>query len=148
MTQQFSPDAAQAIVAALPEPRLILVALQEVQAAFGYVPDAAVPIVAGACGVSRADVHGVLTFYSDLRRTPPPAVEIRVCMGEACQAVGSRPLMAHATGLASPDVEVHEVFCVGNCALGPSAVVGDRLIGRCDDISLAAALGSALEQAR
>lgn len=131
-------DHISALVGQLPQP-LMLVCLQRVQEELGYVPDVAVPIVARACGVSRAEVHGVLTYYRDLRRTPPAPVQVQVCLGEACQAVGARALLTSAQTLAetNPDIEVHEVFCVGNCALGPNAVVNGRLHGRMDTADLA-----------
>ena len=92
---------------------------------------------AAACNVSRADVHGVLTFYTDLRTSPPPDVPVRLCAAEACQSVGGRELtrdwerrcgesaeLAEATGTDEP------VFCLGNCALAPAALVGGVLVGR------------------
>jgi len=98
-----------------------------------------VSVIASACNVSRADVHGVLTFYADLRTQAPPAVPVRLCAAEACQAVGARELreewvsvcadddaLATATGTDEP------IYCLGNCALGPAAFVGERLIGRAD----------------
>jgi len=111
-----------------PEPVGILPALQDVQAAHGYVPDAAIAQVADRLNVSRADVYGVLTYYSDLRTTPPPEVVVRVCLGEACQSVGARDLLVAVAG--SPTCEVSRVFCLGNCALGPTAEVNGRLLGR------------------
>lgn len=108
----------------------MLMAFQEIQAEFGYVPDGAIAAVAEALNVSRADAYGVLTFYSDLRTQPPRPVSVRICMGEACQAVGARDLLAAVQGLDSARCEVAHVYCVGNCALGPSAVVDGRLIGR------------------
>ncbi|MHB1067703.1 MAG: NADH-quinone oxidoreductase subunit NuoE family protein [Candidatus Nanopelagicales bacterium] len=112
------------------EPGSILVALQEIQAEFGYVPDQAIAAVAEALNVSRADAYGVLTFYSDLRTDPPPPMSVRICMGEACQAVGARDLLAAVRDLDSARCEVAHVYCLGNCALGPSAVIDGRLLGR------------------
>lgn len=122
--------AAEEVLARLTPPLLVLPALQALQAEFGYVPDTSLAAVAQACGVSRADVYGVLTYYSDLRRTPPSAVEVRICMGEACQAVGARELRHGAESLVGPDVDVTHVYCMGNCALGPTAVVNGELLGR------------------
>lgn len=106
----------------------ILPALQEVQAEHGFVPDASIAQVADRLNVSRADVYGVLTYYSDLRTTPPPEVVVRICLGEACQSVGARALLAALPG--SAQCEVTRVFCLGNCALGPTAEVNGRLLGR------------------
>lgn len=119
------------------QPGPVLLCLQEIQQRFGYVPADAVAVIAEICNVSRADVHGVLTFYSDLRTTPPPEIPVRLCAAEACQAVGGRELLrewratceadpdlAHSTGIDEP------IFCLGNCALGPAAMVGRTLLGR------------------
>ena len=116
----------------------MLLCLQALQAEFGYVDPLAVPIVADVFNVSRADVHGVLTFYHDLRTTPPPRCSIRLCVAEACQARGSRALvdyveseLAMSLGQRTDDgIAVEAVYCVGNCALGPAALVDDRLVGR------------------
>jgi formate dehydrogenase subunit gamma len=117
----------------------VLRALQDIQETFGYVPDAALNVVADICNVSRADVYGVFTYYTDFRSTPPAPNVVRVCIAEACQASGSDSLVAalraemgldvHARSR-NGDVEVAPVFCLGNCALGPAALVNDRLLGR------------------
>ena len=135
----WSIESAQAVLRSLPaSTRLILPALQALQEAFGFVPDESLDLVAAELNVSRAEAYGVLTFYHDLRRTPPPAAVIRLCVAEACQAQGSRELVtaveeAYGVRMGEPsaDVELAEVFCLGDCALGPSAMVGRRLIGRC-----------------
>ena len=107
----------------------LLPILHEVVATHGYVDDDDVPVVAEVLNLSRADVHGVLTFYHDLRRTPPPAHRVSLCRGEACQARGGEGLYAVATDrwAGSPDVEVGEVFCLGLCAVGPSGTVDGTL---------------------
>ncbi len=126
----WSPEEARRILSAIDEPGPVLMGLQALQAAFGYVHPDAVRLVADAFNVSRADVHGVLTYYSDLRTTPRADVEVRVCLGEACQAVGARGLLVAAEGHLDASCDVQHVFCMGNCALGPTAVVNDRLLGR------------------
>ncbi|MEP7370451.1 MAG: NAD(P)H-dependent oxidoreductase subunit E [Dermatophilaceae bacterium] len=114
----------------------VLLALQET---FGYVDPGAVPLVAKALNLSRAEVHGVLTFYADLRSTPPGKVRVQVCRGEACQSVGAHALARHATSSLGVDfggttadgsVTLDEVFCLGNCALGPTVTVNGLLHGR------------------
>lgn len=134
----WSPQAGRAAIDSIASsPGPVLRCLQQIQEQFGYVPADAVAVVAEACNVSRAEVHGVLTFYSDLRTTPPPAIPVRLCAAEACQATGARelrsdwqracetdPALAEATGIDEP------VYCLGNCALGPAALVGGRLVGR------------------
>ena len=142
--QKWSVDAARAVIAACDEPGPVLISLQALQHAFGYVHPDAPQLVADAFNVSRADVYGVLTYYSDLRTTPPSEVEVRVCMGEACQAVGARELMTAAQRHLGPRCDVQPVFCMGNCALGPTAVVAGRLHGRVSTVGLANALARAL----
>jgi formate dehydrogenase subunit gamma len=114
----------------------VLLALQET---FGYVDPRAVPLVAKALNLSRAEVHGVLTFYTDLRSTLPGRVRVQVCRGEACQARGAHVLAEHATSSLGVDfggtapngsVTLDEVFCLGNCALGPTVTVNGHLHGR------------------
>jgi formate dehydrogenase subunit gamma len=130
MTQAWSHESGATVLDGIVGPGPILRALQGLQEAFGYVHADAIPLVAEHYNVSRADVYGVLTYYSDLRSTPPAAVEVRVCLGEACQAVGARDLMSDVQMAISADCDVQHVFCMGNCALGPTAVVNGRLIGR------------------
>lgn len=134
----WSIDAASTVLASTCiEPGPILISLQAIQEEFGYVPEESVALIASACNVSRADVHGVLTFYHDLRTSVPPQTSIRICVAEACQAVGSRELVEAAQetfratlGDENTDVEIKPVYCFGNCALGPSARVNGQLVGR------------------
>jgi formate dehydrogenase subunit gamma len=117
----------------------LLPVLHALQETFGYVDPAAVPLVAKALNLSRAEVYGVLTFYADLRSTPPGRVRVQVCRGEACQSVGAHALAKHASRslgvefggtLADGSVTLDEVFCLGNCALGPTVTVDGHLHGR------------------
>lgn len=120
------------------EPGPVLISLQALQRYFGYVPQEAVALVADACNVSRADVHGVLTFYHDLHTSPVPQNTIRLCAAEACQAVGARELAKALEE--SGKVEIDTAYCFGNCALGPSALVNGKLIGRATAEGLIAAV--------
>lgn len=127
----WSKEAALAVlVTTCDKPGPMLISLQALQEEFGYVHSEDVALVAQACNVSRADVHGVLTYYHDLRRTAPPENVVRICTAEACQAVGARQLIDEAKKELPADVEITEVFCFGNCALGPSATVNGKLFGR------------------
>jgi len=137
----WSEDAARQVLAGIDEPGPVLIALQALQAQFGYVHADAVPLIAQRFNVSRADVYGVLTFYTDLRTTPAPATEVRICMGEACQSVGARALLADARGSVTDGLEVGHVYCLGNCALGPAATVNGCLLGRATPATLARAMG-------
>jgi formate dehydrogenase subunit gamma len=99
----------------------------------GHVTHDDIVVIADVLNLSVADVHGVVSFYEDFRTTPPPAHEVRVCRGEACQSVGAEGLFERATVeavTASGDVHHSQVFCLGNCALGPSALVDGALHGR------------------
>ena len=121
------------------DPGPVLIALQGIQKYFGYVHPEAIAIIANEFNVSRAEVHGVLTFYHDFRLTPPPKNSVQICAAEACQAVGARELIAAAEkhfGVIA-DTEGHEVeikssYCFGNCALGPAATVNGKLLGRAE----------------
>lgn len=149
--QSTSPVETRLLEALPPEERLILPCLQAIQRAVGFVPEGSVDVVAEFLNVSRAEVVGVLTYYHDLRRTPPPAVVVGVCVAEACQAAGVRPLIEQIehdfgvtvggetisggvefAGTDSGGVEFAKVYCLGNCALGPAIIVNSRLVGRCD----------------
>ncbi len=129
-------SAKAALLAYTSDEHAVLVALQALQDQFGFVHADAVELVASTCNVSRADVHGVLTFYHELRTTPPAERTIRICRGEACQAVGSRELESafasagHPLGSHSERVSVEAVYCMGNCALGPNVEVDGELRGR------------------
>lgn len=109
------------------EPGPVLIALQALQAKFGYVDDAALQLIADAFNVSRAEVFGVFTYYHDLKRNPQNEKVVKICAAEACQAVGCDALITDAE---KAGFEVEKAYCFGNCALGPAAMVGERLIGR------------------
>ena len=138
----WSEEAATATIAAHAAQRgPLLPVLRALQEVFGYVDERAIALVAHELNLSRADVFGVLTFYSDLRTSPPGAARIQVCRGEACQAVGANTLADHAQaslgvsfGETTQDgsVTLDEVFCLGNCALGPTVARDGELVGRVD----------------
>lgn len=110
----------------------LLPILHAVLERFGYVDEGDVPVIADVLNLSRADVLGVVSFYADFRRTPPAAHVVALCRAEACQSVGAQSLYAATAERyeSADDVEVREVFCLGNCALGPSGVIDGRLRGR------------------
>jgi formate dehydrogenase subunit gamma len=127
----------------------ILHALQE---AFGCVPEAAVPMVAEALNLSRAEVHGVVTFYHDFRREPGGRHILKLCRAEACQAAGGDALAARAVarlgipmGTTAPDgsVTLEPVYCLGLCATAPSAMIDGRIVGRLDQRRLDGLLAEA-----
>ena len=116
----------------------LLPLLHAVQRELGCVSPGATRVIADAFNLSRAEVHGVVTFYSDFRETPVGDVVVQLCMAEACQAVGCRDLAAHAERTlgvtmdgTTEDGRVHleATYCLGNCALGPSVRIGDTVHG-------------------
>ena len=129
-----------------------LMVLQAIQREFGYVPADALDPVAKALRLSHADVHGVLTFYHDLRRTPAGRHVVRVCQAEACQAMGARGLTEKlerrfntALGQTAADGEVtlEPVYCLGNCALSPAVTIDGRLYGRATEFMVLDRVGAA-----
>jgi formate dehydrogenase subunit gamma len=151
--EPFTPERAVEIISAHADKEgALLPVLHALQHAFGHIPDDAVRIVAGALNLSRAEVHGVVTFYHDFRTQPGAARTIKLCRAEACQARGGAAIAAMAEeklglamGESSKDgqVALEEVFCLGLCASGPSAKLGDRLIGRLDEQRLDALIQEA-----
>lgn len=133
----------------------LLPILHAVQHALGHVPSEAIPVLAEVLNLSRADVHGVVTFYHDFRAEPAGRTTVRICRAEACQAVGAQRLVDCAReryGLSLGEtavdgsVTVEQVFCLGNCALGPSIQVNGQLAGRVDEAGLCSVLDKAVTQ--
>lgn len=118
-----------------------LVILQALQREFGFIPDEAVVLVADALNLTRAEVHGIVSFYHDFRREPAGRHVLKLCRAEACQSLGGEHLAARgqsrlgiAWGETTPDgsVTLEPVFCLGLCASGPAAMLDDRPVGRLD----------------
>ena len=105
----------------------LLPILHDLQATFGCVPREAVPMVAMALNLSRAEVYGVVSFYHDYREAPPTRPVVRLCQAEACQARGVGALTK-----THPGVDIEAVYCLGLCASGPAAMVGARVHARLD----------------
>ncbi|HQR26888.1 MAG TPA: NAD(P)H-dependent oxidoreductase subunit E [Nocardioides sp.] len=115
----------------------LLPALHEVMEELGHLDRSDFPVLADVLHLSVAEVHGAVSFYHDFRTAPPPSHEIRLCRAEACQAVGGQELYdgtrsRAAAGELGEGTEVAEVFCLGNCALGPSGTLDGTLHGRLD----------------
>lgn len=113
--------------------------LHALQAAFGHIPLDAEPLVADALNITRAEVHGIVTFYHEFRREVPGRHVLHVCRAEACQSVGGEALAAHVRKALSVDwhgttadgaVTLEPVFCLGLCATGPSALLDGNPVGR------------------
>ena len=133
----------------------LLPILHAVQEALGCVPPEAIPVLADELNLSRADVHGVVSFYHDFRSEPAGRTTVRICRGEACQALGAERLVSHlrdrcAISLGETNLDgsltVEQVFCLGNCALGPAAQVNGRLVGRLDEARLSSIVDEAVAQ--
>ena len=128
---------AQILATTAPTYDLLLPALLDIQRRVGFVPQLSITAIAQHFNLSRADVHGVVTFYQDLRTAPAGRHIIQICQAEACQAVGCRALTAHAErrlgvalGDGNRDVTLLAGYCFGNCACGPTVRIGDAIHGR------------------
>lgn len=115
----------------------LLPILHDVQAEFGCVDEEAELAIAKALNLSRADVHGVVSFYHDFKPTADPRPEVQICRAEACKARGVEALMDEANKAAGERVKLTTVYCLGLCSAGPSVRIGDRLHARLDGPALA-----------
>lgn len=129
-----------------------LVILHALQDAFGHVPEPAIPMIAAALNLSRAEVHGVFTFYHDFRREPAGRHVLKLCRAEACQAAGGDALAALAEArlgiaightTADRRVTLEPTYCLGLCATAPSAMLDGRVVGRLDASRLDALVAEA-----
>jgi len=120
-------------------PGPLLPILHAIQERLGCVPAEAVPSVAQALNLSRAEVHGVISFYHDFRDHPPGRHLLKICRAESCQALGADALVAHAKKklgvgfhetTADGAITLEPVYCLGNCALSPAVLVGEDIRGR------------------
>jgi formate dehydrogenase subunit gamma len=135
-------------------PGATLPILHDLQEQFGYIDDAAIPLIADALNISRAETLGVISFYHDFRRSPVDGRELKLCRAESCQSLGCEDLVLHLElrhGIKVDDeakysgLHVETVYCLGNCALSPAALLDGAPIGRLDrdriDAIVAAAQG-------
>lgn len=125
----------------------LLPILHAIQHAFGHVPEAAVPLIAARLNLSRAEVHGVVTFYHDFRSVPAGRHVLKICQAEACRSMGS---VEHAArllaqlglrpGETTPDgrLTIEPVYCLGLCATAPAALLDGEPHGRLDAEALTA----------
>jgi formate dehydrogenase subunit gamma len=145
MTQDTAVLVAEILTAHQGREGALLPILHDVQAAFGHIPQETLPQIAKGLNISKAEVHGVVSFYHDFREHSAGAHVVKLCRAEACQAVGGDRVAAHgkaALGVdwhgTTPDgrVTLEPVFCLGLCACGPAAMVDGRLVGRVDEARL------------
>jgi len=122
-------------------PGALLPVLHAVQDALGYVPPGAVPLIAHGLNLSRADVHGVISFYHHFRTQPCGRHVLHLCRAESCQAMGGSELEAHVKQTLGVDfhqttadgaITLEPAYCLGNCALSPALLLDDALHGRVD----------------
>jgi len=137
-------------------PGAALPILHDLQEQFGYVDERAIPLIADALNISKAETLGVISFYHDFRRSPVDGRVLKLCRAESCQSMGCEDLVSHLEhrhGVKADDDEnpsglrVETVYCLGNCALSPSALLDGQPIGRLDrdriDAIIAGAQGKA-----
>lgn len=134
----------------------LLPLLHAIQAAAGYIPGDAVPQVASAMHLSRAEVHGVISFYHDFRSAPAGRHLLQICRAESCQAMGARALEAHAKSslgidyggtTADGSISLEPVYCLGVCACSPSVRLDDEVHARVDPARLDQLLVSLADEA-
>ena len=136
----YSKDVASDIIARHDaRPEMLVQILHEFIEEFSWISEDAIRQLAEELNLSRADVHGVVSFYHDFRTTPPGKRVIKICQAEACQAMGSTELAAHAESVlgmkmheSSEDLTLEPVYCLGNCACSPSVMVDGAVYGRVD----------------
>jgi formate dehydrogenase subunit gamma len=148
--QEWNRERVEAIAHGLKdEPGALMPILRQIQDELGWVPRDSVPLIAGILNLSRAEAHGVVSFYHDFRHAPPGRMVVKVCRAESCQAIGGVALADHIRhrlgidfGETSSDQRftLEAVYCLGNCACSPAAVINDELIGRVTPASFDAAV--------
>ena len=115
------------------KPEMLVQILQAIVARFGWVPSDTIRQLADELNLSRADVHGVVEYYHDFRTAEPGKHIVKICQAEACQAMGSRELTAHASKTLTDDVTLEPVYCLGNCACSPAVMIDGKTYGRVDE---------------
>jgi len=132
-------------------PGPLLLVLHAVQRRLGFIPEDAVPVIAERLNLSRAEVHGVVSFYHHFRRSAPGRHVVQICRAESCQAMGAEHLAQHAQdrlGIrfheTTPDgaFSLEPVYCLGNCACSPAVMIDEELFGRVSPEQLDALLAA------
>ena len=150
------PGAALIIAAHADRPGAALPILHALQSEFGFVPKQSHAMIAEALNLSRAEIHGIVSFYHDFRSLPPGRHVLKICRAEACQAMGGKALAERALvqsgaawGGTAPDgsVTIEPSYCLGLCACAPAALLDGEPIGRLTEASLSALLRDCRDQA-
>lgn len=142
MPTRYDPAIASEIIAGFDaKPEMLVQILHAFIDRYGYISETAIRQLADELNLSRAEVHGVVSFYHDFRKAPAGRRIVKICQAESCQAMGSRQLTAHAEkslGVAlnhtrdDGEVTLEAVYCLGNCACSPAVMVDERVYGRVD----------------
>lgn len=142
MTVGWNEDRAKEIIAGFSDTEgAALPMLHALQDEFGYLPDAALLAVAAALNLSRAEIHGIVSFYHDFRRAPAGKHVLKLCRAEACQSMGGEALARGALDRLGLDwghtthdnrLTVEATYCLGLCACAPAAMIDGRVVGRLD----------------
>ena len=138
--EAYDSQTASEIIASIGNrPEMLVQILLGFMDRFGWISEQAIRQLADELNLSRADVHGVVSFYHDLRTSPPGRHVVKICQAEACQAMGCRDLTAHAEDTlgvrlrsGNDSVSLEPVYCLGNCACSPAVMIDDRPYGRVD----------------
>jgi formate dehydrogenase subunit gamma len=141
--QPLTPSQHQAVLRIVSlhksRPGPLLEVLHGIQSELGCIPAGAVPLVAEELNLSRAEVHGVITFYHYFRHTPPGQHSVQICRAESCQSLGAEALAMHAKQRLGVDFQettadgrfsLDAVYCLGNCACSPAVMIDGDLYGR------------------
>jgi formate dehydrogenase subunit gamma len=158
MTESNSiQETVQDVISTLKDkPGALLPILHGIQDALGYIPADSVPAIAQGLHLSRAEVHGVISFYHYFRETPPGKQTIHICRAESCQAMGGKQLEQHAKDqlgidyhetTADGQFSLEPVYCLGNCACSPAIQIGNDIYGRVSLQSFDAIINEKKEQA-
>lgn len=138
-SDEYAATISEVALAHAGRPGALLPLLHAVQAELGFIPPSGVPIIAKTLNLSRAEVHGVISFYHLFRTEPPGARTLYLCRAEACQSMGSRELEAHAKDKLGVDfhqttadgrLSLEPIYCLGNCACSPAVMIDQTVHGR------------------
>ncbi|MCV6545898.1 MAG: NAD(P)H-dependent oxidoreductase subunit E [Cohaesibacter sp.] len=135
------------------DPANLLEMLHDMQDEFGYIPSALQNVLADILNLGKAEVHGVISFYHDFRSSPAGKVVVKLCRAEACQSMGANGLIERILdrhnmsdfGTSSSGVTIEPVYCLGNCALAPAAMIDEQLLGRVSETSLDASIATHMQ---